>query len=390
MASHKYISCDDHLLEAPDTYSKRAPARLKDVAPHIENIEGADVWFAEGAPIRHARLAAVSAPATGIATAGVKKVTYEKIRPGVWKAEERLQDYDRAGVYAAALFPDMLPGFSGNPFSSIKDTELRRFCVRAYNDRLAEDFYAVNPKRFIPIGILPAWSVTECVEEVRRIARIGHKGVLWGGLSDIFGYPWMGDPYWFPLWETIQDMDIVLCLHQQSAAIERIKLETGKIPENMRIAMRSCHKTSTIQPTQELLLSGILEKFPSLRVLLAESGVGWLPFVLQMHDRDFKPNEYLKMKPSEYFRRQCVGGFWRERVDDYILDICGEDNIAWEQDYPHAVSTWPESDESIEYSLANVKDETVRQKILWRNSARLFKLDIEGIFSTHVNGERAY
>jgi len=157
----------------------------------------------------------------------------------------------------------------------------------------------------------------------------------------------------------------------------------------MRIAMRSCHKTSTIQPTQELLLSGILEKFPSLRVLLAESGVGWLPFVLQMHDRDFKPNEYLKMKPSEYFRRQCVGGFWRERVDDYVLDICGEDNIAWEQDYPHAVSTWPESDEAIQYSLANVTDVTVRQKILWRNSARLFKLDIEEVFSTHVNGDRA-
>ena len=105
--------------------------------------------------------------------------------------------------------PPEKDGFSGNPFSSIKDIDLRRFCVRAYNDRLAEDFYAVNPKRFIPVGILPAWSVTECVEEVKRIVKIGHKGVLWGGLSDIFGYPWMGDPYWFPLWETIQDMNIV-------------------------------------------------------------------------------------------------------------------------------------------------------------------------------------
>jgi hypothetical protein len=71
----------------------------------------------------------------------------------------------------------------------------------------------------------------ECVEEVKRIAKLGHKGILWGGLSDFFGYPWMGDRYWYPLWEVVQETGMVLCLHQQSVAVERIEVEVGKTPE---------------------------------------------------------------------------------------------------------------------------------------------------------------
>ena len=180
--NYRYISCDDHVLEPPETYSKRVPARFKEVAPRIERIDGSDMWVAEGAPIRAAQIPA----APGVGRSRSNNLTYDNIPPGVWKAEARLKDYDKAKVYAAALFPDMLPGFSGNPFSFFKDIELRRLCVRAYNDILAEEFYAVNPKRFIPIGIIPAWSVVECVEEVKRIARLGHKGILWGNSARLF------------------------------------------------------------------------------------------------------------------------------------------------------------------------------------------------------------
>src|SRR5262245_57916916 len=233
--NYKYISCDDHVLEPPETYIKRVPVRFKEIAPHIENIDGADVWVAEGTPIQDAQIPA----APGVGRSRCSNLTYDNIPPGVWKAEDRLRDYDKAKVYAAALFPDMLPGFSGNPFSFFKDIELRRLCVRAYNDMLTEEFYAVNPKRFIPIGIITVWSAMECVEEVKRIANLGHKGILWGGLSDIFGYPWMGDRYWYPLWEAVQEIGMVLCLHQQSVAVERIKVEMGKTPENMRRAIHS-------------------------------------------------------------------------------------------------------------------------------------------------------
>ena len=134
--NYKYISCDDHVLEPPETYIKRVPVRFKEIAPHIENIDGADVWVAEGTPIQDAQIPA----APGVGRSRCSNLTYDNIPPGVWKAEDRLRDYDKAKVYAAALFPDMLPGFSGNPFSFFKDIELRRLCVRAYNDMLTEEF----------------------------------------------------------------------------------------------------------------------------------------------------------------------------------------------------------------------------------------------------------
>ena len=387
MTEYRYFSCNDHLIEAPDTYTKRLPSRFKDVVPHIENIDGTDMWVAEGAPIT----AAVRTGST-IGTPRdaprvdfrLKKATYENVRPGVWKAEERLKDYDQARVYGAILFPDFLPGFTGNPYWSLKDIDLRRACVKAYNDRLIEEFCTVDPNRFIPLCIFPVWSIQEAVEEVNRCAKIGYKGFCWGGLVDIYGYPWMGDPYWYPLWEAVQDNDMVMSLHQQSAAIDRIKIEPGVTPTNLNPAIGSSHLTSMIQPTQELLVSGILEAFPKMRVLIAEGGVGWIPFILQLGDRNFQPGDAMKRSRTEYFQRQCIAGFWRERVDGYVLDICGENTIAWEQDYPHPLSIWPECDESVEYSMGHVKEEPLRQNLLWGNVARHFKVDVKETFPAQV------
>jgi len=384
MVEYKYFSCDDHLTEAPDTYTKRLPARFKDVVPHIETIDGTDMWVAEGAPITSAVRTGslVGLPRNGPrGDFRLQKATFDNVRPGVWKPQDRLNDYDKGGVYGAVLFPDFLPGFTGNPYWSLKDMDLRRACVQAYNDRLIEEFSAVDPKRFIPLCIFPVWSIQEAVEEVNRCARLGYKGVCWGGLVDIYGYPWMGDPYWYPLWEAIQDTDMVLSLHQQSAAIDRIKIEPGITPANLNAAIGSSHLTSMIQPTQELLISGILERFPQMRVLIAEGGVGWIPFILQLGDRNHQTGDPLKNSRTENFQRQCIAGFWHERVDDYVLDICGAHTICWEQDYPHPLTIWPDCDESIEFSMANVKGQTLRQDLLWGNVARHFKLDVEGVFS---------
>ena len=124
-------------------------------------------------------------------------------------------------MYGGVLFPDFFSSF-GNPFYTLGDRyEVRLACVRAHNDYVVEEFCAGAPGRYIPLALLPVWSVEDSVQEVHRAAKIGHKGVCWGGSMDIFGMPWVGDPHWDPLWAAIQETDVVLAQSDANAVTSK-------------------------------------------------------------------------------------------------------------------------------------------------------------------------
>jgi uncharacterized protein len=142
------------------------------------------------------------------------------------------------------------------------------------------------------------------------------------------------------------------------------------------------HLTTAMVPLIDILTCGMLERFPRLRLFLGESGVGWIPYVLEQADFSWIrcrswSHSPLKMLPSDYWKRQISGSFWYERIDSYIIDQLGADNILYEDDYPHMLTDngiGKGSAGNIETSLQHVKDSKVRHKILAGNAMRLFGL----------------
>jgi len=268
---------------------------------------------------------------------------------------------------------------------------------KAYNDWIVDEFCAVNPERLIPLALIPPWDIELAKAESIRCAKKGHKGLVHGMAPDIFGYPGSWEHYWNPFWATAQDLDVPVVFHQISATMDRAIFQKGagvlggvgqmhgshrgaKIPGSMRAANIVAHVSSLINPLAELLMGGVLERFPKMRVVLAEGGVSWLPYVLNQADYVGERQKYtdgsweLKMLPSDYWKRQCASGFWSDLISPNLLEDVGEHTVMWEGDYPHGILTWPDSKTIIEKSMRRVTDEGQRHKILAANAMRMFNL----------------
>ena len=383
---YKVISSDDHVVEPPDIFERRLPARLRARAPRVRRFGQEDRWV-----IGERVLVKAGADKPNLKTPHdqrglVGQVNYDTCEPGVWQPQARLKDYDANGVDAAVLFPDYLPGFTGNPFWSLADDpELRLEVLKAWNDWLVEDFCSVAPDRLIAQCLLPVWDVQESVKELERCAKKGHRAIMYGGVLDIYGLPSLFESHWDPIWAAAQDTGLPITLHQQSFQLDR-KVWTPEDRKNLRglpLALVTGHVANTMVPLVDFLFSGIPERFPRLQFYIGEGGVGWIPYILTQADffwrrrnRSFVDPE-LSMPPSQYWRRQFSAGFWYERIDDYILDQLGEDNVLWEDDYPHQLTDIGIGDGSsayIDFSLERVTDPQVRHKILAGNAVRVFKL----------------
>jgi predicted TIM-barrel fold metal-dependent hydrolase len=129
-----------------------------------------------------------------------------------------------------------------------------------------------------------------------------------------------------------------------------------------------------------VIYSGLLERHPSLSMVSVESGIGWIPFVLESLDHQLNETapgtmDYLSMMPSEYFRRQMYACFWFEERDvATTLERVGVDNVLFETDFPHTTCLFGNIQETIASGLGHV-DASVRRKILWENAAALYRIE---------------
>jgi predicted TIM-barrel fold metal-dependent hydrolase len=260
------------------------------------------------------------------------------------------------------------------------DAEFELDCVRAYNDALAE--FRVVSDRFIPLAVLPFMSPIEIiVAEVERTVKAGHKGVNMLGDPSVAaqGLKNLSDPFWYSLWEACQELGVGVHLHASAGLAGKLSL-----PQWKGYSRRQSHCVSTLrnfctatQIIPYLIFSGILDRFPRLNWVFAETGLGWVSSVLEACDHEWEKRhlwtEGILSRPSELFRRQIYVDFWFETVGIQLRDYIGLDNILWESDFPHITSTYPNSWKAVAHSLAGVSAEE-REKILFRNAARLYKL----------------
>jgi predicted TIM-barrel fold metal-dependent hydrolase len=376
------IDSDTHITEPPDTWTSRLPAKYRERAPRIVNDPrfGWDVWQIGS------QRAAITVGHTAVAgwpepfPAAPRR--FEEVPKAAHDARARLAYMDSIGVWAAALYPNV-GGFGNEAFLRLGDPELMLACVRAYNDFLI-DWIAADPRRFIPILATPFWDPKASAEEIARSAKRGHKGVLFTGEPQKFGQPSLADPHWDPLWAAAQDADLPVSFHIGSGSLteeftpQAIKTY-GVSAINVKVAVGLFLENG--KQLVDLLSSGVLPRFPKLKVVSVESGIGFIPFILEALDYAFDYSQVrrhrpeFKRQPSEYFRQQVFGCyFFEELAPQRLLDRIGTDNVLFETDFPHPVCLYGNVREKIDAGLAGQPQPT-RRKLLFENAAKLYRVE---------------
>ncbi|MDH4363950.1 MAG: amidohydrolase, partial [Acidimicrobiia bacterium] len=256
--------------------------------------------------------------------------------------------------------------------------------VQAYNDFQTE-WASADSRRLLPITSTPFWDIEASVAEIRRCAAMGHKGILFTGEPQKLGQPMLGDPAWNPLWEAAVELDLPISFHIGSG-----NMEGGMTKEMMALYGNMATFTAgsvevflknAIQMS-DLLLSGVINRYPDLQFVSVESGIGWIPFVLEALDYQFQGNRVPDERPefdrlpSEYFATNVYACYWFEQIAPRrLIDKVGIDRIMFETDFPHPTSLYgDEVHDRIATGLADSTPEE-RKAILWDNGAKLYKVE---------------
>jgi uncharacterized protein len=376
---YRIVSADDHIdLQwlPKDLWQKRVPPQWRERCPRVADTPEGPYWFCgkdrwDPWGGRKGAAGAMGGRRLALERGGV-------LEPGVLRPTTtalRLADMDRDGVDATVMYGPIVPLL-------IEDPELRRVCYRAYNDWLAE-FCASAPARLIGVGLIPIDDPKSAAEEVRYLRGIGVRTCML--LAARVETP-LWDEAWEPLWAAAAETGIPVGFHL-GGGMRTVVFSGPKAtnPGNMGVRV----STSPLQMDEALaavIFSGALERHPNLKIVLAETGIGWLPYMLERMDDTYRkfldaPDFWrshsrlaLSMAPSAYFRRQIWATFQTDHAGLRLLDALGEERVMWASDYPHADSTWPESSKAIEDNFKDIPT-GARRRILCDNARQLYGLD---------------
>jgi predicted TIM-barrel fold metal-dependent hydrolase len=374
------IDADTHLTEPPDVWVSRVPKRYLEHVPHMERTDdGRDVWVLDGVPFSSPGLTAVAGWPEPF-PAGPK--TLEECPLAAYDADARLRYMDEVGIWAQVLYPNVA-GFGSQRFLMIPDDELKLVCVRAYNDFL-RDWASADTRRLLTIMTMPFWDIDEAVAEIERNVDKGHRGILFTGEPHRFGLPFLGDRHWDPLWSIAQEAGLPIHFHIGSGEMSSSSTGPERITANGTAATFAYAAVEMFLKNglqcADLIMSGVLPRFPDLQFVSVESGIGWVPFVLEAADHSYLSNRGAQggeweLLPSEYFARQVYSTYWFETVaPTKLLGEIPVDRILFETDFPHPTCLYGNVHEKIETSLAGATAEQ-RQRILWQNAADLYRVD---------------
>lgn len=365
------LSVDDHLIEHPRVFVDRLPANLRDAGPRvIENDKGHHVWTYEGRIYPQIGLNAVAGKDPR--EFGTDPVRYEDMIPGCYDPVARAKDMDLDGVQAAMCYPSFA-GFAGGTFFRSTDHDLGLACVKAWNDFSIDEWSGSAPDRFIPLAMLPVWDVQLCVEEIQRVAAKGARGITFPENPAPLGLPSFHTDHWDPVFSACEDAELPLCLHFGSST--RMPGFTTDAPLAVDIAL---YGTNLMGTTVDMLFSPIFHRHPRLQVVLAEGGIGWIPYILERADYTWDRHRWYQdinreVRPSDLFREHFWGCFIDDEHGVNSRDVIGIDRITFEVDFPHSDSNWPNTRKRAAEVFADVPDEDVH-RMVELNARSLFHL----------------
>jgi predicted TIM-barrel fold metal-dependent hydrolase len=278
----------------------------------------------------------------------------------------RIKDMDRDGVDAEVIY-----GILGAA-SRLNDREASNEMLRIYNDFL-KDFCSHYPDREIGLACLPYGDIGDSVKEIHRVAKMGIKGLE---LSCSWDMEPMWHPVWEPLWNAVEEVQLPLHFHTFPTTSPRAREGvSGQVRRAAMFTGVSSFQMGLIHIIAALIGAGVLERHPRLKVSFGESGIGWLPYALDRMDFEYEDRfrDLIKMKPSEYWRRQCKATFQFDPIGTKLVDDIGVETLMWGSDYPHTDGVWPESSKYIKEQFAGLAPEIVH-KITCENAAKFYGL----------------
>jgi predicted TIM-barrel fold metal-dependent hydrolase len=282
------------------------------------------------------------------------------------------------------LYPNAI-GIGGQRLANdVDDPVLRRLCVEIYNDAMAE-IQEWSGNRFLPMPVLPAWSVEECVREAERVASLGFRGVNMTSDPEECGAPDMASPAWDPLWEVCADLQLPVHFHI-GASLTSLnfygKYFWASQHQNLKPAIGGAMLfLNNARVVINSIYAGIFDRHPNLKMVSVESGMGWVPFILETMDYEILENApeqaaQMARKPSDYFKTNWYATFWFEENGgdlQSLIDRVGEDNVLFETDYPHPTCLYPDPLKMVEERMSTLRAPT-RRKVLGENAAALYRV----------------
>jgi predicted TIM-barrel fold metal-dependent hydrolase len=383
----RVVDADSHMTERHDLFTERAPKGYEERVPHVEQVDGQPMWVIDGKTFG-------KAGSGGTIDHDGKKHpfrasqggawTIDDVHPAAWDPASRLRLMDELGIDAQVLYPNAM-GIGGNALANaVADPTLLIMCVQLYNDAMAE-VQEASGRRLLPMPIMPAWDIDLCVAEAQRCAALGYRGVNMTADPQDSGSPDLGDVRWDPFWEVCAGLQLPVHFHIGASQTAMSYFGTTFWPSQEDYVKPAIGGASLFQNNSRVLLNsaycGMFDRHPELKMVSVESGIGWVPFMLEAMDYELEENapahfDKLQKKPSEYFRDNWYATFWFEtgRGDfQHLIDAVGEDNVLFETDFPHPTSLHPDPLSMVSEKVATLRPETQR-KIMGGNAAALYRI----------------
>ncbi|HEV2310004.1 MAG TPA: amidohydrolase family protein [Acidimicrobiia bacterium] len=407
----RYIDSDGHILEPPTAMLDFAPSEYRDRIWHTErNPDGVECTVFNGQ----------RTPSTGLAgTAGfsdeqVEKVrngemNYSDTRPSGWTAPLRLRDMDADGIDVSVLYPTMLLGLQ-----SLRDVDFGQVQARVYNDWCSHHL-TEGGGRLYGAGALPPMHEPEdiqgVVDEIRHVAELPGMVSVFLRPNPAIEWRYFNDPVYDPIWSALQDCELPVAFHpylapdlpgacdglklarmrnadgryqpleEYAAAKANAEAAQGVFLPNIYFTQAIANPVDVMSAICYLTAGGVAERFPGTKFIFLEANGGWLiPWLerLDHHAKKFSWDvPWLKMLPSEYFRRQCWISF---DPDESMLaftansPLCGADRIIWASDYPHPDAKFPGVTAELADALAGLSWEQ-KVEITSESAKALYSID---------------
>jgi predicted TIM-barrel fold metal-dependent hydrolase len=367
------ISVDDHLIEPADVFENRVPKELADRAPRvITTDEGRETWVYEDGFYPQVGLNAVAGRPK--AEWSMEPARFDEMRRGCWDIEARVHDMDLDGIYASLCFPSLIAGFAGTIFANSNDQQLGLACLRAWNDWHIEAWAGPHPDRIIPLQLAWLRDPEIAAADVRRNAERGFKAVSFPENPVDLKLPSVHTDHWDPFLRACEETQTVICLHNGSSS-----WTAARSPGAPLELYTSLFSVNAIAAAADWLWARVPTRYPQIRVAFSEGGIGWVPMLIDRIDYVLDHSavgsqgwDDPNLSPTDAMRRN----FWFCTIDIpstmALRDHIGIDHICLESDYPHADSTWPDTQLRAADGLRDFTPAEVR-KVTWENASKLFR-----------------
>jgi uncharacterized protein len=401
------VDCDAHFTEPPDLWSSRTAASKRHRMPVQRTVEGRTGWYVDGE--LWASIGGNTIRQGGQKVLGEHIIQpFQEVDPAAWSVSERLALMDDQGIEAQVIYPNGV-GFASNHIFAIADPDQRAEILHVFNDFYV-DLQSDSGGRLIPQAMLPIWDMDLTVREMNRLLDRGVRGFTLSDKPELLGLPELPEPYFEPMWDLFNESGAVVNFHigagNRREEIEAIRSSRYAKPEaaaaqpatptaiaapswrsfgvQRRFAVGATQVSmSNVRIIVNLCMSNLFDRYPRLQVVSAESGIGWIPFILesmefQLDEMVTLPDEvaYQDRRPTEYFRDHIYVMFWFETFGPQsMIEEIGVDRVLLETDLPHPTCLYPGARDHFAKVLSRL-DDAGRRRVMRDNAIDLYKLQL--------------